>query len=224
MVARALRIRSLRSLRRLAAPAIALAVAVGGAAIPVLSGPAPAAAQAVSPSRYVPVTPVRLADTRHAFGTSPAGRLGTGATLTMAVTGRPEVAVPANATAAVLGVVAIGTGGPAFLTVWPADQARPDASNINADGAGATVADLVTTRLSSTGRVAIYSSAATDVAVDLFGYYVPVAGAATDGRTLPVTPTRAYDSRQGAGAFAPGRPARSCCRRRWYRREPAPRW
>lgn len=165
---------------------------------------APSPAMAVEPtSRYVPVTPVRLADTRHAFGTTPAGRLAAGGTLTMAVTGRTEVAVPAGATAAVVGVVAIGTAGAAFLTVWPSDQPRPDASNINTDGPGRTVADLVTSRLSSNGQLSIYASAATDVAVDLFGYYVAASGSVAGGRTMPVTPTRAYDSRLGAGAFAP---------------------
>jgi len=44
---------------------------------------------------------------------------------------------------------------------------------------------------------------ATDVVVDVFGYYAP-AGSASAGRFVPVGPQRAYDSRTGGKALAPG--------------------
>ena len=151
VVARALRARRLRRSR--GGRAAALAVAAGGAAIPVLGGPAPVAAQAVvaeplraghagAPRRH----PSRL---RHLAGWPARG---TGADTH---DGRHRSGRGGRARRRDRGRARRGrhryAGGPAFLTVWPADQPRPDASNINADGAGATVADLVTTRLSSTG-------------------------------------------------------------------------
>jgi hypothetical protein len=151
--------------------------------------------EATAPSRFTPVTPTRLADTRGAFGTVPPGRLRAGAVTTVSVTGRGDVTVPAGAVAAIVGVVSIGANGPSFTTVWPADRPRPVVSSLNVERPGSLVANLVTSRLSADGRLAISSSAATDVVVDLFGYYTPAGGAVTGGRLISVIPTRAYDSR-----------------------------
>ena len=63
---------------------------------------------------------------------------------------------------------------------------------------------MVTTRLSTDGRVSLYTNVAADLVVDVYGFYAPVAGAVTAGRTVAVTPTRAYDSRSSGGPLAAG--------------------
>jgi hypothetical protein len=80
--------------------------------------------------------------------------------------------MPSNATAVVLNVTATETTAPSFLTVWPAGEARPTASNLNWV-AGQTVPNLVTAKLGQGGRLSIYNLAGTvDVIADVAGYYV----------------------------------------------------
>ena len=71
--------------------------------LPACSGDRPAdaasaaTAAATVGNRYTSVGPVRLADTRSRFGTSPPGRVPGNGTVVVQVTGRPEVAIPAGA-------------------------------------------------------------------------------------------------------------------------------
>jgi hypothetical protein len=163
-----------------------------------------ATAAAAATNQYTAIAPVRLADTRARQGTTPPGRPASQGTVTVQITGRPEVAIPAGTSAVVLGVVSVDTAGPSFTTVWPSDQPRPLASNLNVDRAGATVANMVTTRVSPDGRVSLYTHAAADLVVDVYGYYTPATGAVTAGRTIAVSPARAYDSRSAGAPLAPG--------------------
>jgi hypothetical protein len=81
-----------------------------------------------------------------------------------------------------------------FITVYPCDQARPVASNLNFS-AGQTIANLVTAKLSATGSVCIFSSATTHVIVDLTGGYVENTGSGSQA----VAPVRLLDSRNAVG-------------------------
>jgi hypothetical protein len=119
---------------------------------------------------YLPLTPFRLADSRPGQPTGDGqgantGVLAAGQTLTVQVGGRG--AMPANAIAATLNVVAIDPVGDGFVTVYPCDAARPQASNLNVSSQ--TVASLVIAKLSATGTVCIYTNKAAHIAVDLFG-------------------------------------------------------
>ena len=58
------------------------------------------------------------------------------------------------------------------MTVYPCDQPRPEASNLNF-GAGDEVANHVTAKVSATGTVCIYTSASTDLVIDVEGGYIP---------------------------------------------------
>ena len=75
--------------------------------------------------------PARLLDTRSG------GPLVAGGTRVVGVAGS---LVPLGAAAAVLNVVATQTAAPGYVTVWPAGQPRPLASNVNADRTGETIA------------------------------------------------------------------------------------
>lgn len=74
----------------------------------------------VTLSRYLPIVPGRLLDTR-SEGEPPAD----GAITRLAVAGR--LGVPADATAVALNVTATETTGPGFVTLWPAGLPRPEA-------------------------------------------------------------------------------------------------
>ena len=91
--------------------------------------PTIAVAPPAGASKYVAVTPTRLADTRQTsgnFGYTPVSS----DTIRVDITHRPGV--PANATAAVLNVTIVGAGAWGYATVYPAGTALPNTSSVNA--------------------------------------------------------------------------------------------
>lgn len=193
--------------------AVVVGLVVG--ASPVLP-PTPAGAAPTIGAVYRGVTPTRLADTRLGLGTTPTGRPAAGEVRRVRITGRSEVTVPGDATAVVLNVTAVGAAGAGYVSVYPGDSAPPNASNLNLAGIGYTGANLVTVRLGAGGTVDLFTSVATDLLVDIAGYYAPATGAVTAGRTVPAGPTRLHDTRTtgtplGAGELRtiglPGVPA-----------------
>jgi hypothetical protein len=116
------------------------------------------------------------------------GRIQAGATLQLWVAGRGGV--PHGAVAAEFNVTATGALSAGFLTVYPCDQPRPVASNVNYV-TGQTVANAVYAKLDPAGLVCIYAKAATDVVVDVNAY-----APATSFLTA-LTPARVLDTRDG---------------------------
>ncbi len=76
-----------------------------------------------------------------------------------------------DATGAVLNVAAIRPEDRGFITAYPCDEDRPQASNVNF-AAGAIVSNAVVVKLSSSGEVCLYTNAGTDLAVDVVGYSI----------------------------------------------------
>jgi uncharacterized protein (DUF1800 family) len=100
---------------------------------------------------------------------------------------------PRSMAAAALNVTVVNPEGDGYLTVWPCGSARPNASNINFTP-GAVLANGVVAPAGSDGRVCVYSSAPTDVIVDLVGWF-------PDQSFEGLTPTRLTDTRTaGKGA------------------------
>jgi hypothetical protein len=137
------------------------------------------------------IAPKRLMDTRERLGGS---RFASGGVASLAVTG--SGAAPAGAVAVVLNVTVTGTAGPGFLTVWPNGLARPTVSNLNYV-AGQTRANQVTVKVGSGGAVSIFAQTATDVVVDIMGWYA--GGATTAGGFVPIDPVRVMDTRINLG-------------------------
>ncbi len=151
---------------------------------------------------YVPVTPFRITDTRSGSGLPNAGTTLTTAapTLNVQVTGVGTAPVPATASAVVLNVTAVGAQSSGFLTVFPEGATMPTVSNLNFV-AGQNVANLVTTALSATGGVSIYSSGTdVDVVVDVEGYYTSTPSPTGYGLYNSISPVRAL------GTLAVGAP------------------
>ena len=159
-------------------------------------------------SAYTAVTPYRVCDTRGTDGLSGtdaqcAGqKLSAGGTLTIDVsgtnpTGSSTGGVPASgATAVVLNVTATGEASQGFITVWPAGGTRPAASSLNYKP-NKTVPNLVTIGLPASGQVSLYSLQATNLVVDVEGYYAAPTG--TAGLFNSVTPYRICDTRGADG-------------------------
>lgn len=167
----------------------------------------------VPASRYHPVAPWRVLDTRPSPSCIQCGSgpLQGGQTRTVALTNypapSPQQAIPSSATAVVLNVTAVQPQYGTYLTIYPTGTAQPVAANINAGG-GDIVPNLVTVPMGSTmvngspvGAVNIYNfSGSVNVVADVEGYYdaTPTSGTIT-GLFHPVPPARVCDTRPGGG-------------------------
>lgn len=199
-----------RFVRRLAAGAALTLTA--GLALPVMAQgtasaapAAPAATPAPSGGSYVPINPVRVADTRSNGNTTPSVgmTLAAGGTITI----NPSAAVPAGSTAVALNLVAVDATQPGFLTVYPSGGTRPleSTENFTAGPVGCTaidcvVSNLVVTPLSTDGKFVVYNGSAgtVDVVADVEGYF----NAATNtsggaGHYIATSPSRIADTRCG---------------------------
>jgi hypothetical protein len=139
-------------------------------------------------------SPRRILDTR----SGPGGALppiAADSTVTLPVGGL--WGVPADAEAVVMNVTAAATRAYGYVTVFPCDRPRPDASNLNFV-AGQDVPGLVIARLAADGSVCLYTAGATHLIADVTGYFP----AGSD--YLPAdNPTRVLDTRIGLGASGP---------------------
>jgi hypothetical protein len=139
-------------------------------------------------SRYLPVGPIRLADTR-APARGGFTKLDV-STIRVPVAGRPGV--PGEATAAVLTITATQSRGGGYISVYPAGSARPDTSTLNLNGWGETVANTTLIPLGG-GGVDVYASIGVHLLVDVAGVFVPAGGSAA----------RVFDSRTSGRTVAP---------------------
>jgi subtilisin family serine protease len=155
-------------------------------------------------SRYTPLTPARILDTRNGTGgfSAPVGPAGTIAPLVVGAGGVPFIGVDA----VVLNVTVTQPTAQSFLTVFPSGTAWPLASNLNFLP-GQTIPNLVVAKVGADGRVAVYNHAGfSHVIFDVVGWY-GAAGAAAGSRLNPLAPSRILDTRAGTGGFSSPVPA-----------------
>jgi hypothetical protein len=121
---------------------------------------------------YRELPPVRILDTREPIGVPVAGMLTGGNTLTLQVADRGGV--PASGALAVtMNVTVTEPQDAGFVTIYPCDAPRPEASNLNFT-AGETVPNLVTAKLSTVGTVCLFAQRSTHLVADVAGYFTDV--------------------------------------------------
>jgi hypothetical protein len=120
---------------------------------------------------FHPLDPVRILDTRSATGVPTTTSVPPDGTITMTVAGAGG-APASGISAAVLNVTAADATAPGFVTIFPSDQPRPIASNLNVTAVGQNIPNLVSVALSPTGAVSLYAQAGTHLLADLAGYYI----------------------------------------------------
>jgi hypothetical protein len=151
-----------------------------------------AVSQAASlPSRFVSVAPCRLIDTRES-----GGRVAAGGTIDVAVVSQ-ACQIPSSANAAALTITVAKAGAPGFVTAWPTGSAQPTTSSVNYR-TDETVANSQLLQLGTGGQISLYTLAATDLIVDVTGYFVPASSQVREGRFVPIATERVIDTRQGA--------------------------
>lgn len=139
---------------------------------------------------FAGLTPTRVVDTRSA------AMLPAGSVYELDVRG--TAGVPADATALALNVTVTDPSAIGYVTVYPCGDARPDASNLNFQP-GETTSNAVIATIGAEGKVCVYTTSTLHLVVDVNGAYSPTMGF---GQLHPLTPTRLYDSRQGATLLA----------------------
>ena len=130
-------------------------------------------------------TPVRVVDTRSGVGLD--------SVLLSNNTARVSLAgiVPDGSTAAAINLTAINAFGPGFITAYPCSGKRPEAASLNFDG-NVVRGNNAIVALDSSESFCVYSPTATDLVVDLTGYF------AEHGlKFIPTAPDRVLDSRLG---------------------------
>jgi hypothetical protein len=135
------------------------------------------AAQTDQSSTFVPVTPTRIFDTR---SSAKIGNFTEGTITELQVTGsiktaanETKVVVPTGSTAVSANVTVVaGETGPydGYVTVYPCDVKRPDASSLNFINAQ-TIPNAVSVPLSANGKVCIYVYGKAHILFDIVGYY-----------------------------------------------------
>ena len=147
------------------------------------------------PAAFVSMVPARVLDTRPGAPTVDGSGAGIGLRPAGSVTevqigGRAGL-VPTTAGTASLNVTVTEATAPGFVTVYPCGQSVPTASNLNY-GPGDTIPNAVVTSIGISGKVCLFTNAATQLIVDINGY-APV-GALYN----PLLPARLLDSRPGS--------------------------
>ncbi len=150
-----------------------------------------------APTAFVGLTPARLLETRPALSTvdgqyNGIGAVGAGVTVDLPVLNRGGV--PASGVAAVaLNVTVTSPTTPSYVTVYPAGQSRPNASNLNMVP-GDTKSNMVIVAVGAGGAISLFNqSGTTDLIVDVLGWFPT--GSGFGG----LTPARLLETRTDPG-------------------------
>ncbi len=124
-------------------------------------------------SKFTPLTPARILDTRTGNGGFFAP-VGAQVAVMAQVAGRggvPATTAAAPPVAVVLNVTVTNPTAPSYLTVWPTGVTRPLASDLN-DLPGQTIPNLVVVKVGGDGKVAVFNAfGSADVVIDVAGWY-----------------------------------------------------
>ncbi|BAN00636.1 hypothetical protein [Ilumatobacter coccineus] len=160
---------------------------------------------------YAPLdAPQRITDTRGSGETADGivekiGYRRAGTTLQLPVGGRVDI--PADASAVILNVTAVGTDENGYVTAHPRNSDRPNAANLNYS-AGQVIANTVVAKLGGNGMVCMFASSDVEMIVDVAGYLIGDAPADTGERCpLEFVARDHYDDHYPVGPYQmpPGR-------------------
>ena len=154
---------------------------------------------------FVPIAPCRVADTRNTPNGPFAGPALAAKTTRDFIIPNSACGIPSNATAYSLNVAVVPSAALGFLTVWPSGQPQPLASTLNSLD-GRIKANAAIVPAGTGGAVSFYPNAATDLVLDIDGYFLPAGVSQNALAFYPLTPCRIADTRV-AGPSGLGSPS-----------------
>jgi hypothetical protein len=133
-----------------------------------------ATADLAGPLIFVPVTPCRVVDTRGATGSFGGPSFTAGQTRSYTVPSSSCTGIPTGIAALSLNLSVTNTQAPAigFLTAWPAGSTQPGAANLTWFAANQTLTAASIVPTASGGAISVFASQATDVIIDVNGYFL----------------------------------------------------
>jgi hypothetical protein len=156
---------------------------------------------------FFPLTPCRVADTRWPTGPLGGPSLADKQERIFPVLSSACV-IPDTAQAYSLNFAAIPHGPLGYMTVWPTGQDRPVVSTLNAL-TGTITANAALVPAGQQGAISVYPSGATDLVIDVDGYFAQPSGQQLISGPQPLSlytlaPCRVLDTRppHGNGAFS----------------------
>ena len=148
---------------------------------------------------YSSLSPTRILDTRMSLGVAGTSPVAADKKIDLVVTGVGGVPA-AGVSAVVLNVTAAEATAAGFVTVWPAGQAMPTASNLNVTFAGQNIANQVIVPVGSNGSISLYTQSGTHLVADVSGWFSDATRPPSlAGLFVPLTPTRILDTRVSLG-------------------------
>jgi hypothetical protein len=125
---------------------------------------------------FYPLTPCRVVDTRAMGGAGFTGEFGppqmtAGSTRSFPITAG-ACGIPATAQAYSLNMTAAPPGPLNYITTWPTGETMPLVSTLN-DLTGVVVANAAIVPAGSNGAISVYTYSATDLIIDIDGYFAP---------------------------------------------------
>jgi hypothetical protein len=120
---------------------------------------------------FYTATPCRVADTRNSAGTFGGPEMTAGSTRTFPVPSS-SCGIPSTAQGYSFNVTVVPAAALQYLTIWPAGSTQPNVSTLNALSGG-IVANAALAPAGSAGGVSVYVSDATQVILDITGYFAP---------------------------------------------------
>jgi photosystem II stability/assembly factor-like uncharacterized protein len=150
---------------------------------------------AASGLQFIPVAPCRIADTRAATGPFGGPELSANTSREFNIP-QSVCNIPNSALAYSLNVTAVPDASLNYLTLWSTWQTQPYVSTLNSDGR--IKANAAMMKAGPDGGVSVFASNATNVILDINGYFVP-AGAPSALSFYPVSPCRVADTRKATG-------------------------
>ncbi len=120
---------------------------------------------------FYPLAPCRVADTRGTSSTFGGPSIGGGQSRDFPVPSS-GCGVPSSARAYSLNVTVVPKGALPYLTMWPTGQGQPLVSTLNSF-TGRVVANAAIVPAGTNGSVSVFAAGATDVILDINGYFAP---------------------------------------------------
>ncbi len=148
---------------------------------------------------FYPVPPCRIIDTRRANGMFGGPAISAQGTRTVPIP-QSTCNIPASALAYSLNVTAVPLATLGYLSIWPAGQSQPVVSTLNSFD-GSIVANAAIVPAGAQGAVNVFTSDATQVILDINGYFAPASTANGLGFYI-LPPCRVVDTRRAAGPLA----------------------
>ncbi len=146
--------------------------------------------------QFTPVAPCRIMDTRMAPGALGGPILAAGTMRTVPVT-QSTCNIPNTALAYSLNATVVPSGTLGYLSIWPAGQTQPVVSTLNSLD-GRVVANAAIVPAGSNGAINLYASDATNVILDINGYFSP-ASTPNSLSFYSLPPCRIADTRNAGG-------------------------